>query len=687
MAQDININENLMLTFSVSAIDRRMSIPEIRAVMYDELTKLVREEDIAGVNIRGNPPRLVEVMCETRDAKEELKLRGITIGESQIFFDEPGYGAVRITVHNAPLDMPSSMLTDYLTRYGTLNDFKHQKYFHNTASGQRKRTDWRTGIRSAMIKLHNPRNPVPPSVKIKSNDNQTHEIVFYHDGQDQMLCRFCHVHVPKDSHECERAPQKKCFNCDSKDHFRKDCPFGIICKRCRQPGHMARDCPGEFPPLPTSASTPISHAGIRQGENGGASTQGTVQRDYAEPSTSGTVHGEHAETSRSGIIPSLQGNHPTLQQNTGSENNKEDQANNHALSPIREQSTQGKEQDENPTETGSDEARTTEDDLNDAVEEGWHVVENKASKKRNITPEAAACNKKQRNSTLPLEEGTNQAVSKNEKGKNKSSKFSFRNMFSKKPNNNQVPDETTVEKVGTEEGNETTGTTGDLTGSDDSVSIQSDCLDMHNHEVKVHFVGGSNTVKLNMEGDEDLKVHLKNLSQGGLRIKGVRERIETELNKEERDAMELLVVHVGTNNLDENGGNNVKKIAESFATEMEKVSEMCPNTAIIFSAVLPLKGEDKHLANIEIMNLNHEVRQLCTQGKGWFFQDHSFAYDENNQVKVSLFRDVKHLYSSKVKLLSDSLLDAVKMVYFNAKLTETDARRPSKEKMASFFSY
>ena len=134
MAQDININENLMLTFSVSAIDRRMSIPEIRAVMYDELTKLVREEDIAGVNIRGNPPRLVEVMCETRDAKEELKLRGITIGESQIFFDEPGYGAVRITVHNAPLDMPSSMLTDYLTRYGTLNDFKHQKYFHNTAN-------------------------------------------------------------------------------------------------------------------------------------------------------------------------------------------------------------------------------------------------------------------------------------------------------------------------------------------------------------------------------------------------------------------------------------------------------------------------------------------------------------------------------------------------------------------------
>ena len=663
MAHDININESLMLTFSVSAIEQRMSIPQIRAVMYDELIKVVSEEEIAGVNVRGNPPKLVEVLCETRHAKEELKLKGITIGESQIFFDEPGYGAIRITVLNAPLDMPCETLTDYLKRYGSLNDFKHQKYFH-TVNGQRKRTDWRTGIRSAMIKLHNPRIPVPPSVKIKSNDNQSHEIVFFHDGQDEMLCRFCHFHVPKEGHECDRAPQKKCFNCDSKEHFKKDCPYGIICKRCRKPGHMARECPGDFPALPGSTSTPIRE--VAQGPT---------------PSTSGTSQVEHAEGNE---ISSLQVKQPTLEQN-------EDNATDNAFKSGKEQPTQEQfhGEDEDPEAKRKDEAKDADD------EEGWQVVRTPryVKKKRNITPESTeASKKKQRNRTLPLEEESNQQVTvskKDDKSKNKSStKFSFSNLFSRKTSANQANEDAIIENVELgSEGDVTTRTCGDMTDSEDSISIQSDCLDMHNHEVTVHFVGGSNTTKLNMEGDKDLKVNLKNISAGGLRIRGVRERLESELNQEEREAMELLVVNAGTNNMEESGGNDVKRIADSFAVEMEKVNEMCPNTAIIISAVLPMKGEDKQLVNLEIMNLNHELRQLCTPGKGWFFKDHTFVYDENNQVKFSLFRDVVHLYPAKVKLLSDSLLDAVKMVYFNAKLTETDTRRPSREEMASFFSY
>ena len=83
-----------------------------------------------------------------------------------------------------------------------------------------------------------------------------------------MKCCWCKEIVPKDDHNCDRAPSPKCFNCGSKEHFKAECGQGKPCYKCGSADHIAHDCPGQdarqtpAPPVTTedSVSEPVTHS-------------------------------------------------------------------------------------------------------------------------------------------------------------------------------------------------------------------------------------------------------------------------------------------------------------------------------------------------------------------------------------------------------------------------------------------
>ena len=235
---ELNLNPSFFVEFQLSVLEKRFDKKELRDLIHDQLTPIVDQKDILGIQLHPDAyPTKAFIQCISKKTVEDLILKGIDIEDTHVDLSEPGYGALKVFVHNAPLDFPNASIKEWLERFGELTNFRDELYINPTGD----KTYWKTGTRSALIRLFDVETTVPPHDFLTYGTRKC-DISVYHFGQMDRYCRFCKRNVPK-SHECDKVSKKSCFKCGQDGHIKANCPKNRGCTNCRTHGHISRDCP------------------------------------------------------------------------------------------------------------------------------------------------------------------------------------------------------------------------------------------------------------------------------------------------------------------------------------------------------------------------------------------------------------------------------------------------------------
>ena len=135
----------------------------------------------------------------------------------------PPTPATRITVFDAPYELPDHALRHRLAQYGEVRSIK--RLFHSNYEGVEN------GMRVASVVLSGP--PVPSFMRFGRR-----LVRLKHDGQVP-TCRKCN----QPGHEARQCPNLVCFNCDALGHVSLECNAGGKCRVCKDHGHFAACCP------------------------------------------------------------------------------------------------------------------------------------------------------------------------------------------------------------------------------------------------------------------------------------------------------------------------------------------------------------------------------------------------------------------------------------------------------------
>ena len=149
---EVNLNPSFLVEFQLSLLEKKYEKKEIQEILHEQLSTIVPEKCILGFQlIPWYAPNKVEIECSDRQTVDELVHKGVDIGTQHIDLAELGYGALRVTVQDAPLDFPNDQIIKWLSQYGDVSGFRHEHYT-NKKTG--KKTNWKVGARVGLIKLH-----------------------------------------------------------------------------------------------------------------------------------------------------------------------------------------------------------------------------------------------------------------------------------------------------------------------------------------------------------------------------------------------------------------------------------------------------------------------------------------------------------------------------------------------------
>ena len=688
---EINLNPDMMVEFNLSVLEKRMGSQELMDEMYECLVKVVSEDDIGGMYPWPHyRPQTFHIQCENRNAMEILLTRGIVYEGKKVDLYEPGYGAIRAVIHDAPFTKSSNaVMLDWLKTYGEVTGFKHQRFTHRKTG---KRTEWKSGARIAFIKLNDLNRTLPPSVVLEFSNNVKKRITIFHYGQAQKHCRFCKENVPRD-HQCDRAPVKTCFNCKLPGHFISECPVGKECDRCNQTGHLAKNCP-------------MSH---QEYLNQHFPHLNADEAPSRTPSKSDTRAGQNMTKSDSPVLFStpLAGNvrvvttkvlvHEKPVTTTDETAPEKDEWQKDRTGKRREYNARRKSQ----TSQDDTDIEVIQKDIPvKPAEERKRKREKSAGKNWNLkrffglekevtldNTELLEDNSKPEEPNKEIENGEEEDVSEEEEAtpvmetdgdkseeeklgdvtQDSDAESTTANGDSSKGNSEDQDDENEDKQksdpipdtVETEEGGE----------SDENISLS---VIQKENEIKHHFslhtIGASNMEGLVMKGDEQLEITHHNHFEGGMKINRSHDMLD-EIHEGEKLNLPIIAINIGACDMSEIGHNDLGRMEDRYVKMLGKVREECPKAQIIISGLIPRNGDKYDKVNHDTLLFNERLRNLCIPEKGFVFCDnYNWVMNEFNQVRSELYKENSsiHLNILGQESLSNSIFRMVKYLYFKS---------------------
>ena len=184
-----------------------------RDEFLEKLISALRGLDIRAIQFV--PNYHVRVKFESLDARNEVFRRGLKLGGVLISLIEADPSVRLVYLHNCPVEVPNSVVKTALSDYGDVLSI--ERLCHTGTAIQNG---------SCTIKLI-PNDDIPSKLHILR-----YPCHVWYAGQPQV----CHI-------------------CEAPSHHAAECPLKGLCRRCKQPGHVARDGQNPPPPNPSAAST------------------------------------------------------------------------------------------------------------------------------------------------------------------------------------------------------------------------------------------------------------------------------------------------------------------------------------------------------------------------------------------------------------------------------------------------
>ena len=660
----INLNPSLFVEFQLSALDKRFEKKELRDLIHDQLTTIVDKGDILGIQLHPDayPTRAI-IQCKDKKTLEELVFKGFDIEDTHIDLSEPGYGALKVFVHNAPLDFPNASIKEWLERFGELSNFRDELYIN--PSGEK--TFWKTGTRSGLVKLHDLEITVPPR-DILIYGTRKAEISVYHFGQTDRYCRFCKRNVPK-SHECDKVIKRTCHKCNQEGHLKANCPQNRWCTKCKTHGHIARNCltnenftfsskQQASSKKPTGTTTVITgkKRDIEELRSPNADQQGKHNTPVTKVSTQALVHDLIDEEG-------FQVDSATKKKMLRARRRDPNLASTPKESEIEVISTEKISPDHKKVKRSSSSMNIKQiftNMLKGGAKKSEESYEDAPEKKKEAPPTR---NKK-------MEKGA-------KKGKNIEKKVSENetvtvNSVSDSAKKEEKDDQTEEDSVSTisivsmeaidekEEGTDQVDS--DTSSGEYDTSLK--LMEKKTFQSKVHVIAGSNFTGLKLSGDAELELNQVSLNEPGLTIARAPLKL-CDMFEEDREEVSLMAVNTGVVDFRDEGGNDVAHIHQQYMKMLDTLKQHCPKADIVVSSIIPRRGEKFKIVNEEIENFNTLLEESCNQIPAYHFCDNKrFIFDEEGKIKTGLYENALHLNSAGKRELGKSIVSVLKHAYF-----------------------
>jgi len=220
------------------------------------LNRLKHEEVVSAINEKVNTNieciktiQITEKKCiitvSDESTKQDLVLSGLSLQGRHVSIHDVDKIFTNVTIKDAPFEMSDSVLISQLMQFGEI-------VHGSLVRGKVKNTIIENGTR--YVKILNCVPIIQPTITI----GRFHIRLFA--DNNRTACKYC----SETNHPYFKCPKKStistdqvttyssvvktkpCFNCKSKDHERKHCPFDIVCHSCMKEGHTQSECPVEL---------------------------------------------------------------------------------------------------------------------------------------------------------------------------------------------------------------------------------------------------------------------------------------------------------------------------------------------------------------------------------------------------------------------------------------------------------
>ena len=210
----------LTVSCPVTAIGSLVNKKDAYSNIYKELTKVLKEDDILGIQLYpAGWPRKLQMTLVNNDIKNRILVKGLDILGLHVEFRDEDNIVTKIVIKDAPMEWSDEFIIETMESYGEVVRTEKEMVYVDG-----RRTSWTTGTR--FVYLSKIYDDIPSKLEVKIGI-KVFTLSAWYRGQGGV-----------------QAEPKACTRCGSSLHSAKTCPHEVkVCFTCKKPDHSNKECP------------------------------------------------------------------------------------------------------------------------------------------------------------------------------------------------------------------------------------------------------------------------------------------------------------------------------------------------------------------------------------------------------------------------------------------------------------